>query len=127
MLKAIPQTHQVIMPYLIVENAAGFIEFMQQVFNAKETHRHMRDENAIMHAELAIYNCTIMCADSTEKYAPRTSGMFIYVDDVDATYNLALEKGAKSIMAPAEQSYGRSCGVTDAFGNTWWITSPPKL
>jgi hypothetical protein len=26
-------------------------------------------------------------------------------------------------MPPADQSYGRSAGVNDPFGNTWWITS----
>ena len=33
------------MPYLILENAAGFILFTQKVFGAKETLKIMRDEN----------------------------------------------------------------------------------
>ncbi|WP_431200968.1 hypothetical protein ACQ86K_30970 [Mucilaginibacter sp. P19] len=27
-------------------------------------------------------------------------------------------------MPPADQPYGRSAGVKDPFGNTWWITNP---
>lgn len=51
------------------------------------------------------------------------AGIFIYVKDADATFSLALEKGAAQILPLSDQSYGRSGGVKDAFGNTWWITS----
>jgi uncharacterized glyoxalase superfamily protein PhnB len=49
--------------------------------------------------------------------------MFVYVDNADEIYQKALQEGAVSIMEPADQSYGRSCGVEDPYGNTWWITS----
>jgi uncharacterized glyoxalase superfamily protein PhnB len=46
----------------------------------------------------------------------------MYVDDVDGTYQLALEHGAMSLREPAEQYYGdRNAGVEDPFGNQWWI------
>ncbi|MCY7421453.1 MAG: VOC family protein [Chitinophagaceae bacterium] len=125
MTKALPENHQVIMPYLIVNNAAGFIDFMKEVFDGKELNRHMRNETIIMHAEVMIGGSTMMLADSTSEFTDRTAGMFIYVDDADTTYDKALAKGATSIMPPADQPYGRSCGVNDAFGNTWWITSLP--
>jgi len=47
----------------------------------------------------------------------------VYVEDADAAYKLALDNGATSLMPPADQDYGRTCGVKDPFGNTWWITS----
>ena len=34
----IPENYQTVMPYLILENAQGFIAFTQKVFGAKETH-----------------------------------------------------------------------------------------
>lgn len=123
----IPASHQTLMPYLIVNNATGFIDFIKDVFEGKELNRHMRNETIIMHAEVMIGDSTLMLADSTSEITSRTAGMFIYVDDADATYEKALAKGATSIMPPANQPYGRSCGVNDAFGNTWWITSPPGL
>ncbi len=64
-----------------------------------------------------------MFADSTEDFKPRPAGLFIYVADADETYKTAIDAGATSIMEPANQSYGRSCGVADIFGNTWWITT----
>lgn len=122
--KNLPENYQRIMPYLIVKDAAKFIEFMQNVFSAQEQYKQMRDEKHIMHAELSIQGSTIMFCDSTETYHPQNAGLFIYVDNCDETYKKALDNGAESINEPADQSYGRSAGVKDPFGNTWWVTNP---
>jgi PhnB protein len=119
----IPKNYQVVMPYLIINNAAGFIEFAKNVLGATEQLRTMRDEQTIMHAEINIHGSTVMLADSTDTYQPQNAGMFVYVEDCDATYRNALENEAQSIMPPADQHYGRSAGIKDPFGNTWWITS----
>ncbi len=119
----IPEGYNQVMPYLIVENAAAFMEFTQKVFGAEEKFKAMRDEKLIMHAEISIGSSVIMIADATESYKPQPAGLFVYVDDCDTTYNNALANGATSVSVPADQSYGRSAGVKDAFGNTWWITS----
>ena len=122
----IPGNYQTVMPYLIVKDAAKFISFMQTVFNATETYKAMRDENTIMHAEIMIGGSTIMFADSTETYGARNAGMFIYVDDADETFKKAIDNGVTVVNEMSDQSYGRSGGVTDPFGNTWWITSINK-
>lgn len=120
---SLPENHQQVMPYLIVANAAGLSQFIQDVLGGRETIRHLRDDGRIMHAEVMIGNSTIMFAESTENWGNNPSGMFVYVSNADATYQKALDAGATSVMPPADQSYGRSCGVTDPYGNTWWITS----
>lgn len=122
-MKSLPANYQTVMPYLIVDNAAAFSLFMQEVFNATETHRTNRSAEVIMHGEVMTGGSTIMFADSTSEFQARTAGMFIYVEDADKTFNKALEHGATAIMPPADQPYGRSGGITDPFGNTWWITS----
>ena len=111
------------MPYLIVENAAAFIHFTQKVFGATEKFKTMRDEHTIMHAEISIGDSVIMMADATDQFKQQNAGLFIYVDDCDTVFQKALDNGATTVMEPADQNYGRSCGVKDAFGNTWWITS----
>ena len=85
----------------------------------------MRDENIIMHAEIQINGSTIMFAESTDQYKEQTAGLFLYVESADATYNLALTNGATSIAEPNNQEYGRSAGIQDPCGNTWWITTAP--
>jgi uncharacterized glyoxalase superfamily protein PhnB len=120
----IPDHYQRVMPYLILAHASRFLTFTQTVFDAQKTHLAMRDDQLIQHGELMIGECTIMFADSTAKYEPRPAGMFVYVDDADLTYAKAISAGAKSVSPVADQPYGRSGGVLDPFGNTWWITEP---
>jgi PhnB protein len=122
-MSKIPDGYQRIMPYLIIENAASFFEFTQKVFGAEERFKAMRDEKLIMHAEISIGGSVIMFADATELYKERTAGMFMYVDDCDAVYKQALDKGATSVMVPADQGHGRRAGILDPFGNTWWMTT----
>ena len=119
----IPSGYQQVMPYLIVNGAAQLITFVQAVFGAEERLRHMRDDHIIQHAEISIGGCVIMLADAVGEYIPRTGGFFIYVSDADAVYEKAMSLGAVSLSPVADQSYGRSGGITDPFGNTWWITT----
>ena len=118
----IPEGYQAIMPYLIIENAPAFFQFTKNVFGAEEKHRTMRTETLIMHAEINIGGSCIMFADATEQFKVQTAGLFIYVDDCDSVYQKALDNGASNVMEPTDQEYGRSAGVKDPFGNTWWIT-----
>ena len=119
----IPDGYQQIMPYLIINDAAGCMRFMENVFGAKEKFKTMRDENLIAHAEMTIGECVIMLADSTDAFKPRNAGIFVYVEDADETYHKALAEGATSIMLPSDQEYGRTCGITDPYGNIWWPTT----
>ncbi|MDF2431038.1 MAG: PhnB protein [Mucilaginibacter sp.] len=119
----VPEGYNQVMPYLIIENAAAFMEFTQKVFDAKETHKTMRTEELIMHAGIRIGESVIMLADATDQYKKQPAGLFVYVDDCDAIYKKALDNGATTAMEPSDQSYGRSAGIKDNFGNTWWITS----
>jgi PhnB protein len=119
----IPEGYQTVMPYLILRDANGFLDFTKKVFNATEKMKHISDEQLIMHAEIQIDGSTIMFAESTEDYPPQTAGLFVYVKNADETYQTALNNGATSILAPRDQDYGRSAGIKDPCGNTWWITT----
>jgi PhnB protein len=53
---------------------------------------------------------------------------YIYVPDVDAAYARALEAGAASLVSPADQPYGvRQAGITDPFGNRWFLARPIRV
>lgn len=119
----IPDCYQQVMPYLIIQNAAAFMDFMMKVFGAKEKYKVMRDEQTIMHGEVSLGVCTIMFADSTDAHSVQNAGLFIYVANADETFQKALDAGATEVMPVSDQSYGRSGGVKDPFGNTWWVTS----
>lgn len=118
-----PKDQQTVTPYLILNDVEGFITFTKTVFGAVETEKHLDDNGRIMHAQIDIGGSILMMGESTSEWKPQPAGLFIYVDDADSSYNLALENGAESVTEPADQNYGRSCGVKDVYGNTWWITS----
>ena len=118
-----PSDYQQLMPYLIVEDAAGFMQFTQDVFGATEKLKHMRDEKLIAHAEVKVGESVIMFGDALEQWKPVTGSFFIYVADADATYKKALDHGAKVIDPISDRPYGRSGGIIDPYGNTWWVTT----
>lgn len=118
----IPKGHQPVMPYLMMEDAASFIEFIKTVFNAEMTHQDIRGE-IIGHCEANIGGGTIMFSQSRDEWKPATANMFVYVPDADATHKKALESGATNVMEMADQDYGRSGGFADPHGNVWWVTS----
>jgi uncharacterized glyoxalase superfamily protein PhnB len=122
----IPEGYQRVMPYLIMKNATEFPRFMKNVFQAEEIGTHLTEEKLIMHGEMKIGNSTIMFADSTNEFAPQNAGLYVIVANADETYKAAIAQGAVSVMEPADKEYGRSSGVVDPFGNTWWITSARK-
>src|SRR5206468_1707240 len=52
------------------------------------------------------------------------SSTHLYVDDVDAAYDRALQAGGESLREPQDQFYGdRSAGIKDRFGNQWWLAT----
>lgn len=120
----IPSGHQQVMPYLMLSNAKRFIDFIETVFGARMNMVAEREDGSgIMHAECAIGSSTIMFTDATEEWKPAPANLFIYVEDADKTYEAALTAGSVSIQPPQDKDYGRACGVSDPFGNVWWITS----
>jgi len=121
----IPKQYLPVMPYLIINNAKAFVEFMKAVFNAEIQLIVLRMEDIIMHGELKIGEAIIMFADTTEIYKERAAGMFIYIESVDKIYAAAIQYGATSLMVPAKMEYGYTAGFEDAFGNQWWVVEPP--
>ncbi|MEC5143914.1 VOC family protein [Chitinophaga sp. 212800010-3] len=119
----LPAGHQRVIPYLILKDAEGFFKFTTSVFDAKETFRSYREETKVLsHCEIAIGDCAIMFAESTANWGVENAGLFVYMDDPDAAFNKAIKAGATEVMPMTDQHYGRSGGVKDPFGNTWWIT-----
>ncbi len=120
----LPSGHQTIMPYLILKGAAQFIDFTKKVFDAKDSNEQvLRNDGTVQHAEIILNDSTIMVTDEIKDWPQQNANLFVYVPNADETYKKALENGATSLMELSDQDYGRTCGVTDPFGNIWWITS----
>jgi uncharacterized glyoxalase superfamily protein PhnB len=116
------------MPYLVVNGALKFIEFAKNVFNATELQAPLlREDGTVQHAEITIHNSTIMVTDETKDWKVQTANLFVYVSNADDSFKKAIDEGATVLMELSDQNYGRTCGITDPFGNIWWITSVDEL
>jgi uncharacterized glyoxalase superfamily protein PhnB len=122
----LPEGFQSVIPYLVINEASKFIEFVTKVFDAKLTFDVKRDDGMVKHAEIKIGGTTIMAADSTEEFNPREATLMVYVENADDSFKKAVALGAEIVRDISDQEYGRTGGVLDPFGITWWITSLPK-
>ena len=124
-VKPIPDGFHAVTPYLTVRGAAKVIEFLKKAFGAETVFEPMkRPDGLIMYAELKIGDSRLMMADASEQCPPTQAQLYVYVPNIDATYQRALAAGATSSMAPADMFYGdRSASVKDPSGNTWFIAT----
>ncbi len=129
---AAPEAKQTATAYLIVNDAAGAIEFYKQAFGATEIMRLRGPGERIGHAEIRIGNSTIMLADEFPDFgavSAQTMGgspirIHLQVDDVDALAARAVAAGAKVVRPVQDQFYGERSGqFSDPFGYTWMIST----
>jgi len=131
-VKPIPEGYHTLSPYLAVGNAAQAIDYYKNAFGAKERVRMEAPGGAIGHAELEIGDSVVMLSDpfpqSSTKPPKELGGssvsVFMYVEDVDAVVNQAVDAGATVLMEVADQFWGDRFGtVQDPFGHTWSIAT----
>lgn len=119
-VKPVRELHT-ITPYLAVREAHELIDFVKQAFGAEGTIHGIGSEGGI-HAEYKIGDSIIMIGGGNAwKGTPQLTALHIYVDDVDAVYQRALEAGATSMGGPIEDHGERVAGVKDLAGNEWYI------
>ena len=124
MQMTMPEHYSPVMPYIIVSDAEGFIEFITNVFGAQEHLRVNTDDGSVMHCEYSINGGTIMFGQAGGEWKAFPCGMFVVVDDVDGLYKKGLDHGATAIQEPDERGYGRAAGFMDEWGNQWWLNDP---
>ena len=122
--KHTPDGYHSITASFCVNGAQKFVDFLKHVFGAKERFRMDGPAGKIMHAELAIGDSVIMLGEAMPQWPAKSNSLYVYVEDVDTTYQRAIQAGATSVREPSNQFYGdRSGAVTDPFGNTWGIAT----
>jgi len=131
-VKAIPNGYHSVTPYLIVDGAAGAIDYYTRAFNATELMRFPGPDGRVVHAELQIGNSRIMLGDARPDMGQRdpksiggsATGLMIYVEDVDRVFMQAIEAGGNVREAVKDQFYGdRSGSLVDPFGHMWTIST----
>ncbi len=122
--EAKPSEYRTIAPYMIVQRAAAFIDFLKEAFGGVERMRFEIPDGSglLMHAEVRIGNCVIELADANEKIPAAPQAIHLYFDDADAFYARAMRAGATSVYEVGKHPSGdRQGAVRDPFGNLWYI------
>lgn len=127
-IKPIPEGFHSVTAYLTVKAASQAIEFYKRAFGAQERFRMtLPDGKSIGHAEIVIGDSIVMLADEFPgcNQSPQTLhgtpvGLVIYMPDVDAAFQRALDAGA-TVKQPLENKfYGDRAGtILDPFGHQW--------
>lgn len=121
---SMPDYYQPIMPYLVLKDADGFVEFVKAVFGADEKMVVRKDDGSIMHAEVSVNGGTIMLGEAGETWPAFPAPMYLPTEAVDELYKRGVENGADGNMEPQDKEYGRAAGFKDKWGNQWWLNSP---
>jgi uncharacterized glyoxalase superfamily protein PhnB len=93
------------------------VEFLKQAFDA--TGDFLTDRPSVMR----IGDSLVMVSSVGPRDA-MTAFLYLYVDDIDQTYQRALAAGAVSLEEPTDLPYGDRRGmVRDPCGNIWQIAT----
>jgi len=123
-VKPIPDGYHAVTPYLVVDDAAGLMNFLREAFAAVEVERMVGPAGKVQHGEVRIGDSIVMLGQSRDEWKARPGMLYLYVENVDAVYQRALQAGATSIREVHDEFYGdRSGGVLDAYGNYWFIAT----
>ena len=128
----IPEGYPRVTPYLIVDGANAAIEFYSSVLGASERMRLPMPDGRVGHAELELGDSIIMLADENPQMEIRGPGaiggtpvsLHVYVEDSDATFERAVQAGAKALRPVEDRFYGdRSGQFQDPFGHRWDVST----
>jgi PhnB protein len=120
-------TYRTITPYLVVSDADAELTFLKAAFGGAEVTCQRNQDNTVMHAEIKIGDSLIMLGQAGDQWKALNAALYLWVEDVDATYAKALQAGAKSQSPPEDKPYGhRNAGIVDRNGITWWIGAPVR-
>ena len=103
---------------------AKLIDFLTNAFAATLREKLMGPKGRVAHAEMLIGNSIVMMGEPPNAAEVRPSMLYVYVPDVDATYQRCLAAGAVSTRELKNQFYGdRNGAVRDPLGNEWFIAT----
>jgi PhnB protein len=120
MTGSLPEGWHNITPRLVVHDTARLVEFLKQAFDA--TGDYLTERPSV----IRIGDSIVMVSGVGPREA-MPAFLYLYIDDVDATYKRALEAGAASLEEPTETPYGdRRAMIEDPGGNVWQIATHRK-
>jgi len=125
--QSVPAAGAVLNPFVIVDDAAGLIDFVADVFGVEETAeaRTPMPDGKLIHAQLRLGTVDLMIADRLDGWPLRPGLLQIWVRDVATVLQRASVLGATTVTGPTpfygESTLGR---MLDKWQNMWWLWAP---
>lgn len=122
-----------VIPILTYRDIAAAHDFLVGVFGFAAGGVHRTPDGTAVHGEVRAGETTIWLhqvspehqLDSPLSADVASSGLVVYVDDVDAHYGRVRAAGARTDSEPTDQPYGqREYGARDPEGHRWWFAAP---
>jgi uncharacterized glyoxalase superfamily protein PhnB len=124
MAGTVPEGYHTITPNIVVKDCSRVIDFMKRALGAEERMRFAGPDGTVVHAELTLGDSVVMIGEANEQWPAAPAYLYVYVDDVDATFRTAVAAGGKTLQEPTDQFYGdRTAMVMDPAGNRWDIAT----
>jgi PhnB protein len=123
-IKSVPEHYTSVTPWIISPSSAKQIDFLTAVFGAEEipNSRITDEQGVIIHVVVKIADAMVLLFDSRAGWGPTPSFLNFYVEDIETTYQKAIEFGATSVTDITPLWFGEKvCRILDPFGNLFWI------
>ena len=113
-----PDDWNTVTPRIITSKPEEMVRFVKKVFRGQGEFQVNRP------SEIRIGDSLIMISDGDGLREPASAFLYVYVENVDETYQRAIEAGAETLELPSVQPYGdRRAMVKDPWGTLWQIAS----
>jgi PhnB protein len=122
-----PASGAVLNPFVIVDDASGFVSFVTEVFDVPETAeaRTPMPDGKLIHAQVRLGTVDLMIADRLDGWPARPGLLQVWVRDVAEVLRRAGALGATTVTEPTpfygEVTLGR---MLDRWQNLWWLYAP---
>ena len=121
----VPEGMLSVTPFLQVQGVDRLLSFAREAFGAEVVGRHADPQGIVRHAVMKIEGAAIEMGEAHGQFPAIPAMLYVYVQDVDRSYERALAAGAETIKPPADQPYGhRTAAIKDAWGNQWYVARP---
>ena len=119
-----------LIPVLTYRDIAAAHDFLVRAFGFEGQGVNRDNEGNAVHGEVRAGDAAIWLHRVTPEHQLTSpiatdvanSGLFLYVDDVDAHYERAQAAGARIESPPVDQPYGqREYAARDLEGHRWWF------
>ena len=127
-MKYKPENYNSVSPYYVVDGAQELIDLLLEIFDGEQLRKYTLPDGRILHAEIRIDDSVLMFGNASDEFPPNQLVTHVYVEDVDSTFQRAVELGCASLQEPKERDGDpdRRGTFRDPKGNVWSVGTQVK-